>query len=92
MILAAVMLFSQLAFAQGAGPAKPRFTELDSAPARFDGARFYGNTPTLPPPPKPELGPIDKWRYDSCQQDAATAPTSQGVVVKLRICRDKFGQ
>ena len=47
----------------------------------------------MPPPFIPiNLGPIDQWRYESCQQDAATAATSQGVTVKLRICRDKFGQ
>jgi hypothetical protein len=38
------------------------------------------------------LGPIDKWRYESCQQDAATAPTQSGVNIKMRVCREKFGQ
>ncbi len=41
--------------------------------------------------PKP-LGVIEKWRYESCQTDAAKAPTSQGVSAGLRICREKFGQ
>jgi hypothetical protein len=41
--------------------------------------------------PRP-LGPIEKWRYESCQTDAAKAPTSQGVNAGLRICREKFGQ
>lgn len=41
---------------------------------------------------KPKLGPIDRWRYESCQTDAAKAPTSQGVNAGLRICREKFGQ
>lgn len=47
----------------------------------------YGNDPA----PK-ALGWLDKHRYESCQQDAANAPTSQGVTVSLRICREKFGQ
>lgn len=38
------------------------------------------------------LGPIDRWRYESCQKEAALAPTSQGVGVGLRICREKFSQ
>jgi len=41
---------------------------------------------------KPKLGPIDQWRYDSCQKDAALAPTVLGVNKGLRICREKFGQ
>jgi hypothetical protein len=48
---------------------------------------------TIPQPPKPkELGAIDRWRYESCQSDAAKAPTSQGVNAGLRVCREKFGQ
>lgn len=39
-----------------------------------------------------ELGPIDKWRYDSCRQDAAKSPTEAGVRIGLQICRDKFEQ
>jgi hypothetical protein len=47
----------------------------------------------MPPPFVPkDLGPIDKWRYQSCQQDAALAPTSQGVGIRMRVCRQKFGQ
>lgn len=41
--------------------------------------------------PKP-LGPIDQWRYELCQTDAAKAPTSQGVNQGMRVCREKFGQ
>jgi len=41
---------------------------------------------------KKELGPIDRWRYQSCQQGASQAPTQQGVTVGLRICREKFAQ
>jgi hypothetical protein len=41
---------------------------------------------------KPKLGPIDQWRYESCQTDAAKAPTSQGVFQGMRVCREKFGQ
>lgn len=46
----------------------------------------------LPPPVPKTLGWLDQRRYESCQQDAAKAPTPQGVVVGLRICREKFGQ
>lgn len=41
---------------------------------------------------KKELGPIDSWRYESCQKEAAKAPTELGVRVGTRICREKFGQ
>ena len=41
--------------------------------------------------PKP-LGSIDRWRYQSCRQDAAKAPTAQGVALGLRICAEKFKQ
>ena len=39
-----------------------------------------------------QLGPIDKWRHESCQTDAAKAPTAQGVVQGMRVCREKFAQ
>lgn len=39
-----------------------------------------------------DLGSVDRWRYNSCQSDAAQAPTQQGVQVGLRLCREKFGQ
>lgn len=39
-----------------------------------------------------KLGPVDQWRYESCQQDAAKAPTESGVRVGMRLCREKFGQ
>ena len=42
--------------------------------------------------PKPKLGPIDQWRYDSCRSDAAKAPTPQGVIQGMQVCREKFGQ
>lgn len=42
--------------------------------------------------PQPKLGPIDQWRYESCQKDAAQAPTVLGVNTGLRLCREKFGQ
>ena len=41
--------------------------------------------------PRP-LGRIDTWRYESCQIDAAKAPTPQGVGAGMRVCREKFGQ
>lgn len=39
-----------------------------------------------------ELGVIGRWRYESCQKEAASAPTPQGVNVGLRLCREKFTQ
>lgn len=45
-----------------------------------------------PPHQARELGAIDRWRYNSCQKDAAQAPTSQGVVIGVRLCREKFDQ
>lgn len=44
------------------------------------------------PDKRQKLGVIDRWRYESCQTDAAKAPTSQGVNAGLRVCREKFGQ
>lgn len=41
---------------------------------------------------KPKLGWLDQRRYQSCQQDAAKAPTPQGVNVSMRICREQFNQ
>lgn len=41
--------------------------------------------------PKP-LGAIDKWRYESCQTEAAKAPTPLGVNTGMRLCREKFDQ
>ncbi len=77
----------------------PRFELLENDGSQFEGARFYDQgglatdeEPAAKPPPKRELGPIDKWRFDSCQTDAAKAPTSQGVFAGLRVCREKFGQ
>jgi hypothetical protein len=47
----------------------------------------------MSPPKQPaKLGPIDRWRYESCQQDAAKAPTPQGVNIGMRLCREKFDQ
>ena len=46
-------------------------------------------TPSIQPA---KLGLIDNWRYASCQKEAAQAPTSQGVNVGLRLCKDQFGQ
>ena len=44
------------------------------------------------PPPKRELGPIDRWRYDSCRTEASKAPTREGVRAGLQVCHEKFGQ
>lgn len=47
--------------------------------------------PAVPPKSK-TLGIIDKWRYESCQDSAAKAPTPIGVNAGLRLCRERFGQ
>jgi len=90
MILAVVLLLSQMS-----GLATEHFGKTDPISDKktftYEEAIDWSKG-VITPPPKPELGPIDKWRYESCQQDAANAPTSQGVFVKMRICREKFGQ
>lgn len=45
-----------------------------------------------PPPPKPKLGPIDKWRYESCLEKATNAPTQYGVNQAMQLCRKRFNQ
>lgn len=45
-----------------------------------------------PPPPKPKLGPIDKWRYESCLERAANAPTTYGVNTATQLCKKRFDQ
>lgn len=42
--------------------------------------------------PKKELGPIDRWRYESCRDSATKAPTTAGVNRGLGICDERFGQ
>jgi hypothetical protein len=62
----------------------------------FDDSEFMQRLEKMkeenPALPKPKLGPIDKWRYESCQKEAAQAPTQFGVTTGLRLCREKFGQ
>jgi hypothetical protein len=91
-ILVAVVVAcsAMVAWGQASNPkTPPGFTLEDFLGA---GYRIEPSTPVPPPPPKRELGPIDKWRFESCQTDAAKAPTSQGVHAGLRVCREKFGQ
>lgn len=89
-ILAVVVACSAMAvWGQSAGPANTKaMTEAEFQEAM----KRLNEMPTLPTPPKRNLGPIDKWRFESCQTDAAKAPTSQGVFAGLRVCREKFGQ
>ena len=42
--------------------------------------------------PKKELGPVDRWRYESCRESAIKAPTTAGVNRGLRICDERFNQ
>ena len=58
----------------------------------MDKAELSKRLGYTPPPQKPKLGPIDKWRFEACQRDAAKAPTSQGVFIGMRLCREKFDQ
>jgi len=58
----------------------------------YDGDRYISPAAPAAAPAVKELGPIDRWRYESCQQDASQAPTQTGVTVGLRICRKKFAQ
>jgi len=107
MVLVAASMLVSAAFAQDVSLAQyraqiPGLFALDDASAVAVIQQVY--YPEIPveqiaaklgvvmPPPKPELGMVDKWRYQSCQQDAAEAPTPQGVIIKLRVCREKFGQ
>lgn len=55
-------------------------------------AKSIGYHLPTPTAPKPKLGPIDQWRFESCQKEATQAPTVLGVNTGLRLCREKFGQ
>ncbi len=76
------------------------FDELDAAgigvgyqrPNLAAGERFIADLKPAEPPPKRELGPIDRWRYDSCRTEASKAPTKEGVRAGLQVCHEKFGQ
>jgi hypothetical protein len=59
---------------------------------KADLAARLGVTQSDSKAPKPKLGPIDLWRFESCQKEAAQAPTVLGVNTGLRLCREKFGQ
>jgi hypothetical protein len=67
---------------------KKYYANMDKA----EFAKFIGYQLPVLPAPKAKLGPIDQWRYETCQKDAAQAPTVLGVNTGLRLCREKFGQ
>jgi hypothetical protein len=48
--------------------------------------------PEKPATPPPELGPVDKWRFESCMNDASSKQTEQGVRVAVGECRRRFRQ
>lgn len=60
--------------------------------------RFLRVDPALVPhlfsePRRPaQLNTIQRWRYDSCRQEALKAPTTVGVNKGLRLCDEKFEQ
>jgi hypothetical protein len=56
---------------------------LSSLRASFD---------TTIPKPILALGPIEKWRYNSCLDEAIKAPTETGVMHGTNNCRERFGQ
>ena len=83
-----------------APPALSSWEELDAAgigvgyqrPNLAAGERFIEDLKPAEPPPKRELGPTDRWRYESCRTEASKAPTREGVYAGLRVCHEKFGQ
>ncbi len=86
--LVAVAAFAALgAWGQSAERQKPNEAQAPNFEAM---QRFIDSQPK--PPPKPKLGPIDQWRYDYCRSDAAKAPTPQGVIAGMQVCREKFEQ
>ena len=90
------VLFAALLFACGCVLAQP---QPGKKPKQADPFEAIANLPYIPPPapappepPKRELSPIDRWRYDSCRTEASKAPTKEGVRAGLQVCHEKFGQ
>lgn len=52
--------------------------------------RYLADTKPTPPPRK--LNTFEKWRYDSCREKAAQAPTEIGVKSGMALCKEKYGQ
>lgn len=75
-------------------PDKSYTNSAQEAAAR--GCRAISAAPvdvdTTLPSPKRDLGFIDRWRYESCMQDAAKMPTEAGVRVAATSCNRQFGQ
>lgn len=94
--LAAVLAFSAPCIAEKTAqqPLKPpRWVDVDPADYEWKGLLPPSAPASTPPePPKRELGPIDRWRYDSCRTEASKAPTREGVRSGLQVCHEKFGQ
>lgn len=84
------------ASSQGTTPALERaFKKMDELDAAGIGRGYQ--PPFTAPPPEPtfekrQLGPIDRWRFESCMRDAAKAPKQRGVVVGVASCERHFGQ
>ena len=64
------------------------YADMDKA----EFSKWVGYKAPVAPAPKPKLSAFDQWRYESCQKDAAQAPTVLGVNTGLRLCREKFDQ
>lgn len=91
------VLFAALLFASGCVVAQTQPDKKAKPVDAFDEVianlpRIRPPAPTPPEPPKRELGPIDRWRYDSCRTEASKAPTKEGVRAGLQVCHEKFGQ
>lgn len=86
---AAALIACTAAVAQQGGG---RWKEVTIEDLIKQGYRFEEEPKPPEPPPKRELGPIDRWRYDSCRTEASKAPTKEGVRAGLQVCHEKFGQ
>lgn len=81
----------QVAQSLGIKPSTPT-KQTSSGSSLNDYLDHLNNLPVTFPRKSKELGLIDKWRYESCQENAIKAPTPQGVGNGLRICRERFDQ
>lgn len=89
LLVAAALIACTAAVAQQGGSGAAEFTFEDFIK---QGYRVKQEPKPPEPPPKRELGPIDRWRYDSCRTEASKAPTKEGVRAGLQVCHEKFGQ
>ena len=69
-------------------------TEKSDLDKLIESGIHYEPPPAPTPQRKPksydDLGLLDRWRYDSCINDAAGKPTADGVRLATQQCRLKF--